>query len=82
MSATREVRIDPICLHLKRARERCGMSLRDVEARSGGAVGRGSVYEWETGRHQPRIDSLRKWAAVFGLKVTTLQGKAVGDDHD
>jgi transcriptional regulator with XRE-family HTH domain len=56
--------------YLRAWRERAGLSLRDVEQRTG--LGRGHVSDWETGKAFPSFASLERLAASLGVRMGQL----------
>ena len=58
--------------HLRAWREHRGLSLRDVEERTG--LGRGHLSDWENGKALPSLTSLARLAAGLGVEVGQLYG--------
>jgi len=59
-------------LYLRAWRTHRGVSLRDLEQRTG--IGRGHLSEWETGRREPRLANLERLGKVLGVAVPMLYG--------
>jgi len=53
--------------NLLKHRERCGMSLRDVEEDQG--LSKPSISEWENGKTEPGALKLHALAACYGVPV-------------
>jgi transcriptional regulator with XRE-family HTH domain len=56
--------------YLRAWRERAGLSLRQLEERTG--LGRGHVSDWETGKALPSLASLQRLAAGLGVRMGQL----------
>lgn len=57
---------------LRRIREQRGLSLRDVEHRSGGQWSAASIAVWERGDRTPKADKLAALADFYGVSVIEL----------
>lgn len=55
---------------IRQQREQQGLSQRALAKRAG--VAPSTVYEAETGRRTPELESLKKIAAALGVKVADL----------
>ena len=53
--------------NIREARERCGMSLRQVEADTG--VSSSSIHHWEKGIAHPKALNLHAVACCFGIPM-------------
>lgn len=60
--------IDPLVQQLVAARRNTGMSQRSVAALAG--MSQNTLSEAESGKHLPRLGTLRRWSAVLGLEPT------------
>lgn len=58
--------LDPIVLQLIDARIRSGRTQRDVAFFAG--ISQATLCDAENGRTEPRLGTLRKWAAVLDLE--------------
>jgi transcriptional regulator with XRE-family HTH domain len=58
--------------YLRAWREHHGLSLRDVEERTG--LGRGHLSDWENGKALPSLTSLERLAAGLGVSIPALYG--------
>lgn len=66
--------VDPLVAHLVEARKKAGLS----QAKVAGAVGfscatSGRLSEYETGRRQPSLATLRRWAQVLGFEPAWVE---------
>jgi transcriptional regulator with XRE-family HTH domain len=67
-------------LQLRRARRRAGLSLRDVAARTGGALSPGALSLIETGKRYPSLRTLETLARVLDLAITvSAEGLSTGE---
>jgi ribosome-binding protein aMBF1 (putative translation factor) len=55
---------------LRKARERSGVTQQELESRSG--LAQALISKLERGKHQPRFDTLQRYADGLGVSVTSL----------
>ncbi len=63
--------LDPIVLQLVDARIRSGRTQRDVAFSAG--IAQNTLSDAELGKTEPRLWTLRKWAAELGLEPGLLE---------
>jgi transcriptional regulator with XRE-family HTH domain len=68
---------DPISAILKAERKRRHMTLTQTGEACGTSLQQ--IHAWEAGYVVPRLDNVRKWAAVFGFDVV-LAARAGGGE--
>jgi transcriptional regulator with XRE-family HTH domain len=67
------VELDPeLAARLRAARERAGLSQRDVAERIGAT--QTMVCVWERGRYEPTLTALRRLAEIYGTTAAALIG--------
>ena len=59
-----------IMAELRAARESAGISLRDLEERTG--ISRGNLSRLETGESNPTVTTLRRYAEAIGKTLTII----------
>lgn len=57
-------------VNLKYQRKEAGYTQQELAKIVG--TSQGSIAQWETGRHLPRVDTLRKLADLFGCTIDDL----------
>ena len=61
--------------HVKKLRQTKGWTRAELAEIAG--VSRPSVWGWETGRTEPRLDALRRLATAFGCSVAELRNPSI-----
>lgn len=65
---------------LRKARETSGITQQELESRSG--LAQALISKLERGKHQPRFDTLQRYADGLGVSVTSLlSGTSPASDH-
>lgn len=68
--------LDPIVLQLIDARIRSGRTQRDVAFHAG--IAQNTLSDSENGKTEPRLGTLRKWAAELDLELALLARPPAG----
>lgn len=57
--------VEQMGVRIRARREELGLTRPDVARRMPGKVGENQIYRWETGKHQPKADTLEALAAAL-----------------
>ena len=60
----------PLANRLRELREAAGLKGAQLAVQLG--TGQNRVSDWETGRHEPTLAVLRRYASLFGITVSQL----------